>query len=175
MKKNKLILVVLDIIEIIIPILLLIIMFAGFLIGIFSRYVLRNPQSWTYELCTIAFVSFTMLSASYVHRKGKHIVFDMLYIKMSEKVQCLMRIVGNIIVAFTCAMLVPASIKYISSMKGLTSQIIHLPRGLIFACFPVVLTIMCVRTVFFLILDIKAFTRKTYKQTYAINTEEVVE
>lgn len=163
--------VLLDIVEIWVPAILLLTLFIAFVLGVFFRYVMKNPQSWTYELSSIAFLSFAIVSACYVQRVEKHIVFDMLFNKMSVKTQCAMRIFSNVVITVTCVLLTPATIKFIGSMKNLTSQILKIPRGLIFACFLLLFFSTAIRAGVRVFLDSVAFKNKSYTQKYAIEEE----
>ena len=96
--SQKLCYVIRDVVEQYYPALCLLVLFVSFLIGIFSRYILKNPQPWTYELSTICFMNMVIGSWPYVQRKHRHIVFDMYYEKQSETIKLAMRIVGNMLI-----------------------------------------------------------------------------
>ena len=134
--------VLIDLIEVYIPAVMLLCLFTSFIAGIIFRYVFRNPQPWTFELSSISFLQLAILSGCFVQRNDRHIVFDMIYSKASERAQCLMRILGGIIICFTAAILIPISIKYVASMYGLKTQILKWPRYIIFICFPLSFIIM---------------------------------
>lgn len=154
--------IVVDILEIYIPIALFLILFLSFVIGIVYRYFLNNPQSWTYELSSICFLGVGILSACLVTRNDEHISFDMVYEKFSSKIQCVLRIVSNCLVCITAIAITPASIEYLVDMQGLTTQIIGLPRFLVFLPFPVMFINTAVRTFYKMVLEIKSFKNKTY-------------
>lgn len=143
--------IITNIVEFYIPVLLLLVLFFSFIYGIAFRYLFKNPQSWTYEISTICYLSFVVLSACYVQRVDQHICFDMFFNKMNNKIRLIMQALSNIIVCITSTILTPASIKYIRSMKNLTSQILKIPRGLIFVCFFILFFSTAIRT------GIKAF------------------
>ena len=145
--------VLLDVIEVYIPAVMLLCLFTSFIAGIIFRYVFRNPQPWTFELSSISFLQLAILSACFVQRNDRHIVFDMIYSRASERTQCLMRIIGGIIICFTAAVLIPTSIKYSASMYGLKTQILKWPRSIVFVCFPVSFVIMEIRYLHKVIID----------------------
>ena len=151
---------------------MLLCLFTSFIVGIVFRYLFRNPQPWTYELSTIAFVQFAILSSCYVQRQDEHIVFDMIYEKMSSKTKCCMRIIGGILIVFAATLLIPASIKYVSGMFGLSTQIIKWPRWVVFACFPVVFFVLDVRTIRRLVLDCISYREKDYGKRYPVRKGE---
>lgn len=129
------------------PALCLIILFLSFLIGIFSRYILKNPQAWTYELSTVCFVNLVVASWPYVQREHRHIVFDMFYEKQSGRTKRIMRIIGNTLIALSAAALLPAACSYLYDMKDLTTQVIHMPRWLVFICFALSFALSTARSI----------------------------
>lgn len=154
---------VLDLIEIIIPAIMLLSLFVVFIWGIFCRYVLKNPQTWTYELGSICFLSFVVLSMCYVQRVEKQIVFDMLYNRMSDNTKRMMNIMSNLIVAVTCAFLIPTTFRFLSSMRNLTSQVLKIPRALIFVCFLVLFISTFFRAGYRAITEIKHIISSSFK------------
>lgn len=156
-----------DIIEMYLPIVMLAVLFVSFVAGVFFRYVMKNPQSWTYEISTICFLSFVILSACYVQREEKQIVFDMLYNNMNSRVRCLMRIFSNLLVSVTCIILTPVSVQYVKSMKNLTTQILKIPRGLVFFCFIILFASTAIRAGYRFIIECKAYLNKTYVCSYS--------
>lgn len=164
--------ILLNIIEIYIPAIMLICLFVCFIVGIIFRYLLKDPQSWTFEMSSISFLQLAILSACFVQRRDEHIVFDMVYERRSKKVQCIMRIIGGVLVCITATLLIPPSVKYASSMIGLKTQILKWPRWCVFACFPIMFTILDIRALFRLICDCKAMVKQTYEKAYPKAKEE---
>ena len=163
----------LNVIEIYIPAIMLIVLFVCFIIGIVFRYIIKNPQSWTFELSSISFLQFAILSACLVQRDDEHIVFNMVYERRSARTQCAMRIFGGVIVCFTATLLIPNAIEYVHSMIGLKTQILQWPRWCVFVCFPITFIIMDIRTVVRLIQDIQSFVMGTYEKKYPRAKERV--
>ena len=169
MKKNnlkKIGKVLLDVIEIYIPAVLFLVLFLCFLLGIFFRYVLKNPQSWTFELSTICYLAVGVLSWGIAHRNDDNVVFDMLYNKLSLKTQCIFRIVGNLVIVLTAIVLIKPSIDYIQSMQGMKAQTMPIPRGIIFVPFTVSFVVATVRSTCRLVLDSMAIKNGAYTQSY---------
>lgn len=154
------------IIEIYIPSISISLLLFSFLVGIVSRYIVKNPQSWTYEVDSIAFYIATMTSVCLVNHTNDHVVFDMFYNNFSEKNKCISRIISNILIIVFSMVLLPYSIKFISSMFGLDTQVIKIPRWIPFVTFPIVLCSSIIYSILRLIEDIKVFVNKTYKESY---------
>ena len=160
---------VVDFIEVYLPIGVFVLMFIVFLINIFTRYVLRNPQNWTFEFSVNSFVIVGLLGACIAYRLEDHVVFDLLYSHRSPRGQALMRIISNLIVTAFLAIALPSTIRSLANNPAVTS-IMRIPDRYIFAVLPVMMISMVARSAYRLVLDLKAFVNRTYAQTY--NTEE---
>lgn len=158
--------ILLDVLEIYIPVLMFLTLFVCFLLGIVFRYVFKNPQSWTFEISSICYLAVGVLSWGIAHRTDDNVVFDMLYNKLSPKSKCILRVVNNLLIAVVAALLIVPSIKYVQSMAGLTAQTMPIPRGLIFVPFTVSFISAMVRSIHRLVLDILAIKHGDYLQKY---------
>jgi C4-dicarboxylate transporter DctQ subunit len=160
---------IVDFIEIYLPIAVFLAMFIAFMINIIWRYVLRNPQSWTFEFSTNAFVIVGLLGAGIAYRLEDHVVFDLVYVKRSPRGQAVMRMISYAIVIVFLVIALPTTLRSLWNNPAVTS-IMKIPDKYIFAVLPVMMISMIARSIYRLVLDIKAFANKTYVQTY--NTEE---
>ena len=151
----------LDTIEIYIPAALFMILFICFLIGVFFRYVVKNPQSWTFELSTVAFLGSVILAGCLSDRHAEHISFDMIYDRRSEKTKTIMRILSNSLVIVFLGVAFPASIRFILSFNNLTTPIMKIPQTLVFCCFPVLLADLIIRGAVRLVKDIRIIIKHT--------------
>ena len=158
--------VMLNILEVYIPVLLFLVLFVCFLLGIFFRYVLKNPQAWTFELCTICYLAVGVLSWGIAHRTDNNVVFDMLYNKLNVKTQCILRLITNLVIFITAAVLIKPSVDYIQSMAGMPAQTMPIPRGIIFVPFTVSFVVATFRSIYRLVLDILAIKNGSYVQEY---------
>ena len=163
--------VMLNILEIYLPAVLFIILFVCFLIGVFSRYVLRNPQAWTFELSTMCYLAVGVLSWGIAHRTDDNVVFDMLYNKLSKRVQCILRVITNLTIVVTAALLIHPSIVYIQSMAGMSAQTMPIPRGIIFVPFVISFVAAVLRSAYRLVLDLIAFKNGDCIQVYGKKEE----
>jgi TRAP-type transport system small permease protein len=161
--------VIVDFIEIYLPIAVFVVMFIVFLINIVARYVLKNPQNWTFEFSTTAFVIVGLLGASAAYRLEDHVVFDLVYLKRSPRGQALMRMASYILVIVFLLVALPSTLRSLWTNRAMTS-IMKIPDKYIFSVLPVMIISMIARSTYRLVLDVKAFRKKTYAQTY--NTEE---
>jgi len=124
--------VVLDIVELYIPMAAFVMLFALFIINIFYRYVLNDPLTWPFELIVSGFVWLAILSATYVRRVGGHVKFTITYDRMSPIMQTVVRILVNTITAVFFAIAVPATWSWVDFMafKGTTN--LHIPFSMVY-------------------------------------------
>jgi len=160
---------VVDVIEIYLPIAVFIAMFVVFLINIFTRYVLRNPQNWTFEFSVNSFVLVGLLGACIAYRLEDHVVFDLVYSHRSPRGQALMRIVSYVLVVGFFVAALPSTVQSLVNNPAVTS-IMKIPDKYIYSAIPVMMVSTIARSIYRLVLDIRSFAKKTYAQTY--NTEE---
>jgi len=158
-----------DFIEVQLPIAVFVMLFLAFLINVFFRYVVRNPQNWTFELSINSFVVVGLLGACAAYRTEDHVVFDLLYTRLNSKGQNILRMISNVIVIVFFSIALPASINYLVKLRAVTS-IMRIPLRIVFSSFPILMISTVLRSAYRLFLDIKAFRNKTYVQSY--NTEE---
>ena len=158
-----------DFLEVYLPIAVFVLMFITFLVNVGFRYILSDPQNWTFEFSVYSFVVVGLLGACAAYRKEDHVVFDLLYAELKPRGQNILRIISYLIVIVSLAAIIPASVKYLLKLPTVTS-IMKIPEGIIFMSFPVLLVSTVCRSIYRLVLDVKAFRNKTYVQSY--NAEE---
>ena len=161
----------LDLLEIYIPVSLFLVLFVCFLLGILFRYFLKAPQSWTFELSSICYLAVGILSWGVCQRSEEHIVFDMLYNKVSEKTQCLIRVVNNLVIALVALLLIVPSINYLQSLQGLKAQTLPIPRFLIFVPFTISFVSAALRSGYRFVIDLRGYLKHEYKVQYAVKEE----
>lgn len=133
MKKTMLL--IRDIIEVYLPIVTFTILFLSFLIQVFFRYVIRNPLTWTQDAIVACFCWTVILGACYTMREKGHVQFSMLYDSYSPKTAAWTRLIGNLIIILTFAILVIPSIKYVQFVHFQKSPTLRLRRSFIFMPF----------------------------------------
>ena len=111
------------------------IMFAGFVIGIVSRYVFNVPIAWANELCVVAFVWIVFWSSDILLKERQHIVFDVLYnfIPLQPRRYVAIFITLSLAIVFVAAL--PGTFNYIEFLHTRHSTSMHLPMQFVFGCF----------------------------------------
>jgi TRAP-type C4-dicarboxylate transport system permease small subunit len=160
-----------DFIEVYLPIGMFILLFIAFITNVFFRYVLRDPQTWTFEFCVYAFVMIGLLGACAANRKEDHVVFDLIYTRLTPKGQSIFRIISLVIVIAFLLGALPAATLDIMYIRAKTS-IMRIPEQVFFISLPILMISTVIRYTYRLVLDIKAFRNKTYAQTYNTNKTE---
>lgn len=161
-----------DFIEIYVPVIVFSAMFIVFLINIFLRYVVRNPIDWGLEFSVNSFVIVGLLGACIAYRKEDHVVFDLVYNKLTLRGQNIMRILSHVLVIGFILAALPSTIHYLWALPAIT-PIMRIPDKYIFSSLFVLFLSSICRSLYRLILDIKALRNKTYLQTYNIGAKEI--
>lgn len=163
--------ILIDFIEIWIPVAVFVGLFLAFLINVIFRYLFNNPQNWTFEFSILSFVIVGLLGACAAYRTEDHVVFDLLYDHLGEKGRNILRMTGyiTVIILFTVAM--PATIRYVIRLPA-KSSIMEIPLKYIFVSLPILYVSTILRSIHRLILDLKAFKNKTYLQTYNLEPKD---
>ena len=162
-----------DFVEVHLPIAVFVMLFLAFLTNVVCRYILRNPQNWTFELSVNAFVIVGLLGACTAYRKEDHVVFDLLYTRLDSKGQNILRMISSVVVIVFFAIALPGSIRYLVKLPAMTS-IMRIPLRFIFVSFPILLISSVIRSAYRLVLDIRAFRNKTYAQSYNIGDRDAL-
>lgn len=124
-----------DFIEIYIPVISFAIMFATFILQILARYVFNFPLTWSYEVTVVAFTWVVILGACYAMRKRSHVMFTLIYDKLSGKKAAFVRLLGNAIIIAAFIMLIVPSYNYIKFMDFQSTSVLHIKLSWVFAPF----------------------------------------
>jgi TRAP-type C4-dicarboxylate transport system permease small subunit len=154
-----------DVIEVYLPTAVFVALFLVFLTNVFCRYILKDPQNWTFEFSVYSFVVVGLLGACAAYRKEDHVIFDLVYTRLSPRGQNILRMISYVIVIAFFGVAIPESIVSLAGLPTVTS-IMKIPERIIFMSFPVLMISTVCRSAYRLVLDIKAFRNRTYVQTY---------
>lgn len=104
-----------------------------------SRYILKNPNSFTDELATFLLIWVGLAGAAYVKGKNQHLAIDILHSKLNPLQLNHMMILINILVAAFClsVMVVGGSwLVYTRFVLGQVSASLQIPVGYVYAIVP---------------------------------------
>ena len=127
--------VIRDCVELYIPIAALLIMFVTFVYQIFSRYVLRSPVTWAYEVTVMCYLWMVVLGACYAYRDRSHVQFTLFYDQFGPKAKAVIAFLGNLLmlIAFvymfpsSCTMILDQMSKQVTSVFKIGLNIVYLP------------------------------------------------
>jgi TRAP-type C4-dicarboxylate transport system permease small subunit len=162
-----------DVLEVYLPVVVFVALFLVFLTNIFCRYILKDPQNWTFEFSTYSFVVVGLIGACTAYRKEDHVVFDLVYTRLGSKGQNILRMISYVIVIVFFLVAIPQTIVSLARLPTVTS-IMKIPERIIFMSFPVLLVSTVCRSAYRLVMDIKAFRNKTYVQSYNTEAKEAL-
>ena len=123
MKQKKILITLLDIVELYVPIIAFGILFITFVWSVFARYVLNKPCSWAADVEIGCYIWIVLLAASYVTRLDKHVRFNILYDLLGERVQLFIRIFSNLFIVIPFALLIGPTFRYILDLKTISTSL----------------------------------------------------
>lgn len=136
-----------DIVELYLPILAFIGLFCVFILQVFCRYILRNPQSWATEVTSACFLWTVLLGACYAQRKKSHVMFTLIYDMLSVKWKAFTAFVGNLIIAFAFAISIKPTWDFIVFMKVQKTSILKIGMQIIYLPYLAFLFLIMVYTI----------------------------
>jgi len=144
----------LDLFEIYIPSVAFSIMFVVFVLQIFFRYFLNSPLTWPYEVTIFAFIWTAILGACFARREGVHVVFGLVYDKVSPKTQTIFRLIANslIFVAFLVAL--KPSYEQVMFMAFKKSTVLKIPFHIAYFPYVVFVVLILGHTLYDLAIDL---------------------
>lgn len=122
-------------------------MFSGFVIGIFARYVLNAPIAWSNELCVIGYVWIVFWTSDILLKERQHIVFDVIYGWFPPAGRRAVAIFISLSLALVFLAAIPGTYDYISFLGRRRSMLLHVPLQLVFGCFLIFVVAVVVNAV----------------------------
>ena len=106
---------------------------------VFTRFVLRDPSSWTEELARYLMIWVGLIGAAYAAGKHKHLAVDILIGKLSGAGSRQLKVfIGLCTIAFALAALVGGGVRLVWVMLklGQTSASLQIPLGYVYLALP---------------------------------------
>lgn len=147
-----------DIVEVCIPIVSFCIMFIVFVAQIFSRYVLRAPLAWAYEVTVSCYLWLVVLGACLAQRERAHVVFTLITDKLPLRWEAFCTFLGNllIVVAFTWSFL--PSVDFVAFMGRQKTSVLRIGLNIVYAPYIPFLAFTILYMLRDLVRDFKVFT-----------------
>jgi len=112
---------------------LFLVMFGGFLVQIFTRYVLNDPVAWSEEASVVAFIWTTFWAAAFVTPMREHITLDVVYVTVPERARRVMAILTTAALPVVLLRAFPGMLDYVLFMFKKRTPVIGMPFGIVFA------------------------------------------
>jgi C4-dicarboxylate transporter DctQ subunit len=126
-----------------VAVLLLTVMFASFIVQIFSRYVLNYPVGWSEEVVITAWLWTVLWGAAFILGESDEIRFDILYSNISERTRRSFTVITGSALVVLYAISLPAAYKYVSFMKVEHSAYLHVPINWLYSVF-IIFSVACI-------------------------------
>lgn len=104
-----------------------------------SRYVFKDPSSFTDELSRYMLIWVGMLGAAYVAGKNEHLAIDIILTSLQEKLQKkVLVLVSLLVMVFAIAVMVigGANLVYITFILGQKSATLQIPLAYVYGIIP---------------------------------------
>ena len=147
-----------DVIELYIPVLAFVVMFLTFVLQIFSRYVLRQPLQWAYEVTVSCYLWLVLLGACYAQRERKHVSFTMLCDRMAVKPRAVTMFLGNLLMTTAFVYAFVPSVDFVFFMKRQETSSLKISLDLIYFAYIPFMLIMIVYFIRDMIAQFRVFT-----------------
>lgn len=125
---------------------LLFIMFFSVTLGIFFRYVLFYPLSWTEELARYAMIWLAFLSSGIAMKKGEHIGVEFFIERLPRILFQFVALVIKLLIAFFCYVVTVQGIPLVIFIQntGQRTAALDLPTSIVYGAVPTGCIIMLV-------------------------------
>lgn len=115
--------IILDIVELYIPMLAFAVLFLTFIYATCMRYLFNRPVGWAIDVELGCYIWLVLFSASYVMRIDKHVRFTIVYDLLNDKVKWLFRLVSNLMIIIPFSLLLGPAAKYISNLRTISTAL----------------------------------------------------
>lgn len=118
---------------------LLVLMVLAVLWQVFSRYIAKNPSSWTEELSRYLFIWIGILGAAYASGQQTHLAIDILPPKLEPQNRIKLRILINVLVilfSLTVLVIGGANLVYVNYDLGQSSAALNIPLSFVYMIVP---------------------------------------
>lgn len=123
------------------------VMFAAFIVQIFSRYVLNDPTAWTQEVTLICYVWVVFWTAAFLLEERDQITFDMVAIAVPGPVRRWLAFACAILVGVAFAIALPSTVDWIRFMRFEKSPVLGLRYDWLYSIFILFACVVVVRAI----------------------------
>lgn len=134
----------------------LVICAAAIVIQVFYRYALNISLDWPFELSIHAYIWTLYLGAAWGVREGYHVRFNIIYDKLSYKVQKIVNIIFNTTTTVVFILIFWPNWDYLLFNYRIKSVALKIPWTYVFMVFPIFLILTIIHNISFIVGDVKA-------------------
>jgi TRAP-type C4-dicarboxylate transport system permease small subunit len=134
-------------------------LFVVFVVQIFFRYVLNRPLIWPYELSIFAFIWTAVLGACFAKRYNAHVVFSLVYDRMSPLGQLIFRLIGNFLIFTAFSIALYPTFDFVRFMRIDKSVALKIPFDIAFGPYMFFLALIIGRVGYDLYTDIRKLVK----------------
>lgn len=149
----------LDVLELYLPMVLFVVMFISYIVLIAYRYVFYAAIQWLNELSIITYSWSIIFASSYCERKGLNVSFSVVYDKLPERAQLIMRLIGNTFIAVTFAILLPYAYDFVNFMSIRKTPVMKVPFNIVYMPFVFFVVMTLLHLVVKIVKDVLKLTR----------------
>lgn len=130
------------------------------LINIFMRYFLKTGIPWSEEVATGCFVWTVFIGAAAAFKENQHIGIDILVKYLSDDKKHLVKLFVDVLLVIVIAFITVLSIQYIFTSYTKPTPVLGVSSAYISSAIPVGFILMLMRSIQFLINDLKIVKEK---------------
>ncbi|WP_231710604.1 TRAP transporter small permease [Gracilibacillus suaedae] len=117
---------------------LLVILVLGALWQVFTRYVLKDPSTFTNELLGFLLVWTSLLGACYAFGANKHLALTFITNKLTGMKGLIITVINDIfVVFFAVVILLKGGMEAVDMTMSQTTPILGVPKGLVYSILPI--------------------------------------
>jgi len=120
---------------------------------VFTRFIMKNPSSFTEELATFLLIWIGLLGAAYAIRLKAHLGIDLLTVKMSGKKRYIWELgIYSVVILFSLLVLIWGGVRLVSITLYLNqvSAALRVKMGYIYTVLPITGLLIIFYSVFFM-------------------------
>lgn len=147
--------------------LMLVAMFAAFLLQITFRYLLNLPIGWTNEISVVLWIWIVLFGAAFVVREEEEIRFDLIYGAVGSRAKRFMTVASSAAIIVLYGMSLPAVVDYVTFMKVESTAYLKIRFDWLFSIYIVFVLASIVRYLWLGIRALKDDTSEEFDPTKA--------
>lgn len=123
---------IMDILGVGFPCVIYLVLFLSFVATIVMRYCFAKSLAWGNEVAVLAYMWIMFFGCGKAIENDEHVVFSLVYDKCSPKVQMLMKVFYNVLLAVLIAIAIPPCVRLLMKSTQITG-ILKIPYKICFA------------------------------------------